>query len=454
MEPLEARRLLAVDGPAMSVTIRLAPASDPAGDGVVTSSRVVVRGQTSPGAVVRIRADGQPRVLGRTVADGSGHFRAGLDAAMGTTTLHARATGASGDSAAADVTMTRANQAVAWNSVALQAIRTGAVPAPDAARDLAIVQVSVYDAVNAIDRRYEPYAVAIRARRGTSADAAAASAAHAALVGLFPGQGAVLDAERASALGSIPDGPGKARGVMLGATVAGRILALRSNDGSAAEVDYVPGTATGRWRPTPPAFARAVDPQWGGVTPFALASGSQFRPPPPPAFNSPEYAAEYDQVKSLGAIDSRTRTADQTAIAHFWSDLAGTFDPPGHWNRIAEVAAVARRTSLADSARMFALLDMALADAGIAAWCVKYADNTWRPVTTIRAGDDGVNPMVVADPTWTPLWPTPPFPSYLSGHSTFSAAAAAVLDATYGAHFAFTDAGDPTMVAVHTLETA
>src|SRR5262249_23173239 len=151
------------------------------------------------------------------------------------------------------------------------------------------------------------------------------------------------------------------------------------------------------------------------------------------------------QVEILGGSDSTLRTPDQTALARFWSDLAGTFDPPGHWNQIAAIAARANHSGLTNAARTFALLDIALADAGIESWGVKYAYNTARPVTVIRDGADGVNPGITADPTWTPLWSTPAFPSYISGHSTFSAAAAAVLDALYGSKFAFTDPGDPSL---------
>jgi hypothetical protein len=231
--------------------------------------------------------------------------------------------------------------------------------------------------------------------------------------------------------------------VALGTLVATHVLALRANDGANVKVDYVPGTAPGDWQPTPPAFAPAVDPQWGQVTPFVLTSGQQFQPPPPPAITSAQYAEEYNQVEVLGDSNSTVRTADETAAARFWSDLAGTFDPPGHWNQIADIAALATHADLENSARSLALVDLALADAGIEAWSVKYTDNTWRPVTAIRAGDAGLNSGVAADPTWTPLWATPAFPSYISGHSTFSAAAAAVLDSLYGNNFTFTDPGDP-----------
>ena len=139
-----------------------------------------------------------------------------------------------------------------------------------------------------------------------------------------------------------------------------------------------------------------------------------------PAITSAEYAQEVNQVEMLGGTTSTVRTADQTAIARFWSDLPGTFDPPGHWNQITEIAAIMSKTNLENSARAFALVDIALADSGIEAWNVKYTYNTIRPVTVIRDGADGVNPLITADPTWTPLWNTPAFPSYISGHSTFT----------------------------------
>ena len=364
---------------------------------------------------------------------------------MGTTQLTAQAVAATGVASSSTLTLTRANQAIVWNSIALQTVRTAELQAPDASRAYAIVAISVYDAVNAINPKYASYGdVTAKASKGTSADAAAAAAAETALAGLFPKQSGMLSAELEATLVAIPAGRGRNLGVALGTSVANQILALRSNDGSSAKVNYVPGTGPGDWVPTPLAYAPAVDPQWGNVTPFALTSSSQFQPPPPPAITSVQYAQEVNQVEMLGGATSTVRTADQTALARFWSDLPGTFDPPGHWNQITEIAAISSKTNLENSARAFALVDIALADAGIEAWNVKYIYNTVRPVTVIRDGADGVNPLITADPTWTPLWNTPAFPSYISGHSTFSAAAAAVLTSIYGNHFAFTDPGDPT----------
>jgi hypothetical protein len=159
---------------------------------------------------------------------------------------------------------------------------------------------------------------------------------------------------------------------------------------------------------------------------------------------SAEYAQEVNQVEMFGGAASAVRTPDETASARFWSDLPSTFDPPGHWNQITEIAALTAGSDLEQSARAFALVDIALADAGIEAWSVKYTYNTVRPVTVIRDGADGVNPLITADPTWTPLWNTPAFPSYISGHSTFSSAAATALDSIFGSDFSFTDSGDPT----------
>ncbi len=431
------------------ITLHLASSSAPAGDYVdVASEHVVLTGQTAAGATVVLRkalTSGKLRTVAITRADAQGAYQFKINCGMGTTPFTAQVVAATGVASSANLSVTRANQAIVWNSIALQAVRTAHLQAPDASRAYAIVAISVYDAVNAVNPKYASYGnVTAKVSRGTSADAAAAAAAETALAGLFPQQSAMLNAELTATLSAIPAGRGRNLGLALGTSVANQILALRSNDGSNAKVNYVPGTGPGAWVPTPPAYAPAVDPQWGNVTPFALAGSSQFQPPPPPAITSDQYAQEVNQVEMLGGTTSTVRTADQTAIARFWSDLPGTFDPPGHWNQITEIAAIMSKTNLENSARAFALVDIALADSGIEAWNVKYTYNTIRPVTVIRDGADGVNPLITADPTWTPLWNTPAFPSYISGHSTFSAAAAAVLTSIYGDHFAFTDTGDPT----------
>jgi membrane-associated phospholipid phosphatase len=330
-----------------------------------------------------------------------------------------------------------ADVVIEWNQLALHAVAQARLSPVFVSRDLAITQAAVYDAVVAIDRSYEPYHASVHASRGASPEAAAAQAAHDTLTALFPAQAAAFDSTLAADLAGIP--PGLARqGVEVGSEVARQILDWRSSDGSAATVTYVPGTDPGDWQPTPPAFLPALAPQWPYVTPFALTSGSQFRPAAPPALDSAEYATAFDEVKDLGRVDSTTRTAEQTQIARFWNDALGTAFAMGYWNRIAGQVAMDQGLNLVQDARLFALLNIAEADAQIACWDAKYAYNLWRPVTAIRAADADGNPATDPDATWTPLLTTPNFPSYTSAHSTLSGAAAGVLTALFGDSYHFT----------------
>jgi membrane-associated phospholipid phosphatase len=323
-----------------------------------------------------------------------------------------------------------------WNEVLLDAVRADRALPPVAARAMAMVHIAVYDAVNAIAGGYEGYLLDARVPRRVSMDAAAASAAHDVLVNVFPAQTAVFDARLAESLAAVRNGFGEAAGVLLGKVTAALVLRDRADDGSADSVPYTIGDGPGEWQPTPPAYQQAPAlAHWGYVEPFALRSGSQFRPDGPPALTSDAYAAAFDEVKSLGSATSTTRTPDQTLIARFWSDGAGTATPPGHWNEIAQDVSEQRGNSVAQNARMFALLNISQADAAIVSWDAKYVYDFWRPVTGIRAADTDGNPDTAADPAWTALLVTPPFPSYTSGHSTFSSAAAATL-----AHFYGTDA--------------
>jgi hypothetical protein len=311
-----------------------------------------------------------------------------------------------------------------WNTSALDAIRAGHTPPPIASRSLAILHVSIYDAVNGIDRTHEPYLVQSSASASASLEAAASAAAHKALVNLFPAAASSFDALHAAILAGIPSGPQKTAGIGWGEFVANQILAARANDGSDAIVPPPGGSGPGVWVPTPPAFAPYLLPQWGFVEPFGMSSSSQFRPPGPPSLNSQQYAADYNEVKELGALSGSTRTVDQTRIALFWADGAGTETPPGHWNSIAQIIAAAQGNTLEENARLFALLNIAMADAAICAWDAKYTFHFWRPVTAINFAEPLLN--------WTSFIVTPPFPDYVSGHSTFSGAAATVLPFFYG----------------------
>jgi hypothetical protein len=335
---------------------------------------------------------------------------------------------------AAFSTGVRADVVIDWNNAVLDAVRATSTNPPRATRAFAMMHTAVYDAINgAIGQPYKPYYVSRTAPKGASPEAAAAAAAHTVLVDLYPTQQDVLDALLADSLAAVPDGPAKNKAVAWGRYCGKKILKLRKRDGSDAVVVYMPSGLFGRWQPTPPDFAPALLPQWPYVTPFAMWSGSQFRVGPPPAFESDAYASAYNEVKVLGDIDSTTRTADETEIAYFWEDGPGTVTPPGHWQVIAQDFAQSFGNSLIENARLFALLSITQADAAIVAWDNKYYYDHVRPYTaiTMEAEDDG-NPDTAADRAWFNLLPTPPFPTYTSGHSTFSSSSARLLKLFYG----------------------
>lgn len=309
-----------------------------------------------------------------------------------------------------------------WNETFLRAVRNETTPPGLAARNLAILHVAIYDAVNVITRTHRPYRFQVQSNSEGSIEAAAAAAAHEIAVHLYPSRKAEFDSLLAKGLAAITNDFERTNGVRLGEQAAEAILFWRRDDGASTTVSYIPSAKPGHWRRTPPYFRPPEMPQWRFVKPFAMTNGAQFRPPPPPALDSQRYAADMNEVLRLGGSDSRERTGEQTQIAQFWSDFSYTATPPGHWNSIARVAALDRKLSLEENARLFALLNIALADAAIACWDAKYAYDFWRPVTAIQQ----------ADPKWMPLLPTPPFPEYPSGHSTFSGAAAVVLANFFG----------------------
>jgi hypothetical protein len=328
----------------------------------------------------------------------------------------------------------RADVVLDWNNVTLNAIRTDKTAPPQAARALAAVQVAVFDAVNSLaGGPYAGYRIQLNESPDpVSQQAAAAAAAHAALVALFPAQKPTFDAALAASLAAIPDGAAKAHGVDRGRLAAEQILELRQNDGSSASRSYDAPIGSGWWTRTPPALANPLLPNWPYVTPWAMTSGSQFRQGPPPPTTSPEYTAAFREVRKLGPVNSPYRTAEQTQIALFWADGGGTATPPGHWFVIAQGISRDRGLSLVENARLFALLGIAVADAAVVAWDMKYYYSEWRPVTAIQHADVDGNAFTAAEPTWTPLIATPPFPSYTSGHSTFSAASARILELFFG----------------------
>jgi len=320
------------------------------------------------------------------------------------------------------------NPVLQWNRALLVIVRTpGAQPATiHPTRSFAIMHAAIYDAVNAIDKTHKSYFVNLRGvSQSASQDAAAAAAAHEVLVGLYPQFQAMLDAQLQQSLAQIPDGAHKADGIILGQIAADGILALRSNDGSnAPPIPYVFGSAPGDYQSTPPNFPQ--QPQfthWSHVTPFALERADQFRPGPPPDLTSERYATVFNQVKSLGIANSTAATADQALTGRFWNGAIQNY-----WNEITQTVAMERNLTTAQSARLFALLNLTFADGVIAFYDAKYVYNFWRPVTAIRAADTDNNPETLADPNWLPQSTnTAPDPSYPGAHAVISAAGASVL---------------------------
>jgi hypothetical protein len=341
-----------------------------------------------------------------------------------------------------------------WNDLLLDVQQQRSQGNPPAARALAIMDGAIYDSVNAIDPTHTVYHVDARGFPGlsaASADAAAAQAAHDVAVALYsqPAEVARLDALLAAQLGDVSDGPAEANGIALGSHVAAQMLAWRASDHSGDTVQYTPGTGPGVWQPTPRANPipggpelsglPAATPQWPLVTPFALTSGDQFRPGPPPALTSAAYTQAFQEVKSLGSISSSSRTPEQTEIAYFWAGVGVSNAGIGIWNQIAETVSRSHDLTLAENARLFAQMNVASADAFIASFDAKYTYNYWRPVTAIRAADTDGNPDTLPDPTWTPLIVTPNHPSYGSNHATQSRASAEALAAFFGTdHVHFT----------------
>jgi PAP2 superfamily len=290
-------------------------------------------------------------------------------------------------------------------------------------RSAAIVHVAMFDAVNSIDRRFTRYHVQLPAAPGTSAEAAAAAAAHFAMVRLYPNQAKDFDTFYQASLAGIPDGEPKSKGIQVGEQVAAEILALRGKDGADAPNTYRPYAAAGLYVPT----VLPVGSSWGQVTPFALKEASQFRPAAPVSLQSAQWAKDCDEVKKMGAKTGSGRSAEQTDIARLW-ELTG----PGLHNPVARQLAATKRLDVLDNARLFALYAIAMADSYIAVFDSKYTYNFWRPVTAIRNGDIDGNDATERDPAWEPFIATPMHPEYPCAHCINSAAGAAVLEAFFG----------------------
>lgn len=319
-----------------------------------------------------------------------------------------------------------------WNEISLQAIRDEQPAPPIASRVLAIVSTAVFEAVNSIEGRYQSLAKVPAVSPLASTDAAAATAARDTLAALFPTRVTTFDAALNATLAKLPVCGATTDGIAAGRAAALKVLELRAADGYNGASGYSPVGTPGHWAPTAPNFGGPVLPHWGNVQPWAMVSNTQFRPAAPPAITTTEYSSAFALVKALGSKTSTQRTADQAATAHFWAGGPGTATPPGQWNMIARSVAQQQDLSVPDASRMYALLNIALADAAILCWDAKYFYDYWRPITAIQNGHLDGNSGTPGDAEWLPLLNTPSFPSYTSGHSTFSSAAAAVLASIFG----------------------
>jgi len=344
-----------------------------------------------------------------------------------------------------------ADEVTDWNVVAIDVLSLGGQNSVVMTRGLAMAHLAVHDALNAIDRRYEPYLYDARSEPGGAPAAAVAAAMRGALIGALAGFGSSEQQAKAkeraesaytAALAKIPDGRPKQDGIAAGQGAAAAMLTLRKADGAAVEVAYSPGTQPGQWRPHPnpvpanPPIAEAalaagnqpaMLPQWGYMMPFTMRAPWQFRLRPPPSLTSEIYTRDYNEVKRLGGKQSTARTAAQAEIARFWYEgsLQG-------WNRMARVIAGQRTLDRWEHARLFALLNAAMADGYIAGADTRYLYNFWRPVTAIRAGDADGNDATTGDPTWETFMNTPSLPDYPSTHSVAGGAAAVVMSRFFG----------------------
>ncbi len=322
----------------------------------------------------------------------------------------------------------RAESAVLfWNAETNRAIQQTSMDPFMATRALALESIAVLDTLrSAADR--PGFLVRLPAPAGVSPMVAADAAAHTMLVYLFPARRAALDAVFIRSLAAYPADDARARAETFGTAIARAIIAIRDRDGWDRTGTVITGNAPGQWRPTPPRFLPPLDPQWAALTPFTLRFQGQFRPAAPPAPGTAAFGSALALTASIGGAHSRSRTADQTQAAHYWSDAIGTYAPAGHWNAIAADALRARTQDPMRQATVLAALNIAVADAAIAMADAKYTFTVWRPITAIREGDANF----LAQPDWTRLLETPNHPSYLSGHSVFSGAAATVLTAEFG----------------------
>jgi hypothetical protein len=316
-----------------------------------------------------------------------------------------------------------------WTVTAISAVAADPTKtAQSAFLYVAFVDAAMYDAVVGIDGRYQPYLLRARGPRHASDVAAAATAAHEVLRTYVPTQAPALDAQYATSLAGVADGPAKTEGIAYGLTAARALLAARVGDGRDAPILFTQPPAIGVWRPTPPALLPMASPWLGFVRPLMLRSSGQFgEPGPPPALTSARYTRDFQETEAYGSATSTVRSAEQTATAMFFSGNVLVQDVNALADQVEQ-----RRMDLVDATRMFAGVTMSMADTLVSVWHAKYHYGFWRPITAIREAAADGNPATVADPTWTPLLATPPYPEYVSGYSGITGAFTTALQLVLG----------------------
>jgi hypothetical protein len=319
-----------------------------------------------------------------------------------------------------------------WNRLLQVTVASTATPTVFFTRPFALTSIAVFDAVNSIDKRYQPYLVSIDAAPGASRAAAAAQAAHDVLVALYPGQRATLDSALASTLNGLPPAAAS-EGVRVGAAAARASLDSRADDGWNRPVpEYLLPNLPGYYQVTPPQNAAVAFGHYPDVQPFAIGSRLQYLVGPPPALSSERYAADFNEVKAIGSITSTTRTDVQTSIARRWAGVNTTTTLQIVWNNVARDLSVRAGLSAVDAARVYALMNMAEHDALLSSFNGKFLYGLWRPVTAIRSAELDGNPATAADANWLPLITTPPYPSYPGNQACFAAASSRVLARIFG----------------------
>jgi hypothetical protein len=325
--------------------------------------------------------------------------------------------------------LARADAVTEWNLHASDALLvTAGQPPQVSVPHLAVVHGAVYDAVNAIDGGHEGYLLSSRAARPSdSKEAAAATAAYRALLGIVPAQQAALDAWYATSLAAIPDGSPKTRGMAVGEAAAAAMIAARTDDGRFGPYRFPVGSGPGAWKPVLPGFVNDPNAWLKDVKPFLVRSSSQFRSEGPVRLTSRAYARDFVEVQELGSATSTRRTADQTHAARYWAE-----NPPATWSRVFRTLSAQQGLSLVENARLYAMLYLTAADALITVWDDKAARLLWRPITAIREADTDGNPATTPDPEWLPLIPTPPYTEHPSGHTALSGSIVVTLQEFFG----------------------